>query len=75
MLFHFDFFEKIKGIAKANKGMAKALISTLKPSNEIIQAVTVVPMLAPITTLMDWARLSNPALTKLTTIRVVAEED
>ena len=41
----------------------------------MIQAVTVVPMLAPIITLMDSASVSNPAFTKLTTITVVAEED
>ncbi len=40
MLFHFDFLEKIRGIAKANRGMAKALMSTLKPSNEIIQSLS-----------------------------------
>ena len=41
----------------------------------MIQAVTVVPILAPIMTLIDSASVSNPAFTKLTTITVVAEED
>ena len=50
-------------------------MSTLKPKAEIIQAVTVVPILAPIMTPMDWERVSRPALTKLTTMTVVAEED
>ena len=34
-----------------------------------------VPILAPMITPMLWARVSSPALTKLTTIRVVAAED
>ena len=50
-------------------------MSTLKPNAEIIQAVTVVPMLAPIITPMDCERVSSPAFTKLTTITVVAEDD
>ena len=54
---------------------AKADIFTLKPIKEMIQAVTVVPILAPIITPIDSVRLSNPALTKLTTITVVAEDD
>jgi len=60
---------------KAKRGRAKAAMSTLKPNAEIIQAVTVVPILAPIITPIDCDRVSNPALTKLTTITVVAEED
>ena len=52
-----------------------AAISTLKPKAEMIQAVTVVPILAPIITPMDCDKLSKPALTKLTTITVVADED
>ena len=39
------------------------------------QAVTVVPILAPIITPADSTRVSKPALTKLTVITVVAEED
>ena len=45
--------EKSKGTPTASKGNDMAAISTLKPSAEIIQAVTVVPMLAPIITPMD----------------------
>jgi len=59
----------------ASKGSDMAAISTLNPNAEIIQAVTVVPILAPMITPMDWERLNKPALTKLTTITVVAEED
>ena len=69
------FPEKMSGRAMAKRGRAKAAISTLNPKIEMIQAVTVVPMLAPIITLMDSASVSNPAFTKLTTITVVAEED
>lgn len=60
---------------KARRGRAKAAMSTLKPKAEIIHAVTVVPILAPIMTPMDCESVNNPALTKLTTITVVAEED
>ena len=60
---------------KASRGSAKAAISTLKPNAEIIHAVTVVPILAPIITPMDWDKVNSPAFTKLTTITVVAEED
>ena len=59
----------------ARRGRANAAISTLNPKIEIIQAVTVVPILTPMMTLIDSARVSNPAFTKLTTITVVAEED
>ena len=43
--------------------------------NEVIQAVSVVPMLAPIITPMALPRVRSPAFTKLTTIMVVADED
>ena len=56
-------------------GQAKLLISTEKPKKAISHAVTVVPMLAPIITLMAWASVSRPALTKLTVRTVVAVED
>ena len=39
------------------------------------QAVTVVPMLAPMMTPMACVRFISPALTKLTTITVVALDD
>jgi len=67
--------EKMSGRAMARSGRAKAAMSTLNPKIEIIHAVTVVPILAPMMTLMDSARVNSPALTKLTTITVVAEED
>ena len=67
--------EKMSGRAMARSGRAKAAMSTLNPKIEIIHAVTVVPILAPMMTLMDSASVSKPALTKLTTITVVAEED
>ena len=47
----------------------------LKPKTEITQAVIVVPMLAPIMTLMDCTKFIKPAFTKLTINTVVAEED
>ena len=56
-------------------GSAMALMLTLKPKMEINQAVTVVPILAPMMTPMDSVRVNNPALAKLTTIRVVADDD
>ena len=40
-----------------------------------IQAVTVVPMFAPMMTLMACFRVISPELTKPTTMTVVAEED
>lgn len=67
--------EKKSGMAKANIGSANAAISILKPKAEMIQAVTVVPILAPMMTPIDWPNVSKPAFTKLTTITVVAEDD
>ena len=49
--------------------------SALKPNRAMIQAVKVVPMLAPIMTLIAWVRVRRPAFTKPTTITVVALED
>ena len=45
------------------------------PARLRIHAVTVVPILAPMITLMACFRLMRPELTKPTTITVVAEED
>ena len=67
--------EKKSGIPIASRGSAKAAISTLNPKAEIIQAVTVVPMFAPIITPIDWESVNSPAFTKLTTMTVVADED
>ena len=69
------FPEKKSGSPNARRGSANAAMSTLKPSAEISHAVTVVPMLAPIMTPIDWVSVNNPAFTKLTTITVVADED
>ena len=44
------------------------------PERLRIQAVTVVPILAPMITPMDWRSVIKPELTKPTTITVVAEE-
>ena len=45
------------------------------PMVAMIHAVRVVPRLAPMMTPMDSTRVSRPALTKLTTMTVVADED
>ena len=42
---------------------------------DVIHAVKVVPMFAPIITPIAFPRVRRPAFTKLTTIMVVAEED
>ena len=51
----------------------KLLLS--RPLRLNIQAVTVVPMLAPMITLMAWVSVISPELTKPTTMTVVAEDD
>ena len=45
------------------------------PTAAMIQAVMVVPKFAPMITAIDSDRVNKPALTKDTTITVVAEED
>ena len=50
-------------------------LSPSMPPRDRIQAVAVVPTLAPMMTLIAWPRLSRLELTKPTTITVVAEED
>ena len=67
--------EKINGMATAMRGTEKSTMLTEKPSSEMSHAVTVVPMLAPMMTVMDCTSVSSPALTKLTTITVVALDD
>ena len=42
---------------------------------DMIHAVSVVPILAPMMTEMAWASVSRPAFTKDTVITVVAVED
>ena len=71
----FSFLAKVKAKPKPTRGKAIALILTLKPKMVINQAVIVVPILAPIITLIDSVNDSKEALEKLTTIKVVAEED
>ena len=66
--------ENSNGTARPISGSANAEMSTLKPNRAMIQAVNVVPTLAPIITAIDCARVIRPALTKLTTITVDAEE-
>ena len=51
------------------------LVRSIEKPNDIIQAVSVVPMLAPIITDMAWANVSNPAFTNETVITVVAVDD
>lgn len=57
------------------RGKVKVLILNLKPNIEIIQAVSVVPMLAPIIKLADSDKDNRPAFTKLITIIVMADDD
>ena len=57
-----------------NARYTKSLILNEKP-NDIIHAVTVVPMCAPIITEMDCAKVRSPALTNDTVIKVVAVDD
>ena len=70
-----SFLENINSNDKPISGMAMLAIENLKPMRETSQAVIVVPILAPIMTEIDSARVSSPAFTKLTTITVVADED
>ena len=55
-------------------GQTKLLILKEKPA-DIIHAVRVVPILAPMMTEMACTRVSNPALTNDTVITVVAVDD
>ena len=57
-----------------NAGHTKSVILNEKPAL-MIQAVSVVPILAPMMTEMAWARVRRPALTNDTVITVVAVED
>jgi hypothetical protein len=50
-------------------------MENLKPKSEIIHAVNVVPIFAPMITPTDWVKEIKPAFTKLTSITVVAELD
>ena len=57
-----------------NAGHTKSVILNEKPAL-MIQAVSVVPILAPMMTEIAWARVRRPALTNDTVITVVAVED
>ena len=69
------FLEMKKTKPTAISGIERVEMSAVNPSMEMSQAVTVVPMFAPIITPIAFARESSPAFTKLTTITVVALED
>ena len=69
------FFDMENTKPRATRGKAISLMFILKPSKDISQAVTVVPMFAPMMTPIDSVSDSSDALAKLTTISVVAEED
>ena len=75
MIYESFFLRRRVGERKLKGEGRNAAISTLKPRAEISHAVTVVPMLAPIMTPMDWVNVKSPAFTKLTTITVVADDD
>ena len=70
----FDFI-MLRMNPKAIRGTARMEMSALNPSKEIIHAVIVVPILAPIITPIACKSVSSPALTNPTTITVVALED
>ena len=69
------FFEIDMMKPNAINGTARIDMSALKPSHDTNHAVTVVPILAPIMTLIACANVRSPALTKLTTMTVVALDD
>ncbi len=56
--------------------IGRAILAMLNlPTAAMIQAVKVVPRLAPMMMPIDSTSVRRPALTKLTTITVVAEDD
>ena len=60
--------------AMKNAGYTKSVMSNENPA-DMIHAVSVVPMLAPMITDIACARVSSPALTNDTVITVVAVDD
>ena len=68
--------EKMKNRLTAASSIGRLKPSALppRPNRVIIHAVTVVPILAPMMTATAPANERSPALTKLTTITVVADE-
>ena len=75
MLFLLLLLDMKKTNPTAINGIARTDMSAENPRSEISQAVTVVPIFAPIITPIALVRESSPAFTKLTTITVVALED
>ncbi len=75
VFFLFCRLDIVKMNPTAIRGMERMDISALKPSSDMIHAVTVVPILAPMITPIAWARDNRPAFTKLTIITVVALDD
>ena len=69
------FFINRSGVATAMRGKTISVVENSNPKSDIIQAVTVVPMFAPIMTAIAPDSLSSPAFTKLTTITVHADDD
>src|SRR5574344_342098 len=61
-------------MAMKKAGYTKSVMLNENPA-DIIQAVSVVPILAPMITEIAWASVSNPALTNETVITVVAVDD
>ena len=74
MFFIPDFFDEWRTNPIAIIGTAKRAMFTENPS-DVIHAVRVVPMFAPMITPMALPRVRSPAFTKLTTMIVVAEDD
>ncbi len=68
------FFKNSMGTANAKMGSSITDMLTLKPNIDTSHAVKVVPTLAPMITAIDCASDMSPALTKLTTITVDADE-
>jgi len=64
-----------KAMPRPARGTAPEVMLNLNPKIEMIQAVIVVPTLAPRMIPADSVRVRSPAFTKLTTITVVAEGD
>ena len=75
MFLRLSCFELEKRKPKIINGIASIEMSALKPNHATNQAVTVVPMFAPMMTPMACTNVRSPALTKLTTMTVVADDD
>lgn len=73
-LLYVPFFMKSIGTPMASSRMLQSEMLTSKENAEMIHVVAVVPTLAPKITAIACCRLMRPALTKLTTITVDADE-